>query len=911
MEGVTVGVLSPYLAGSYFGALIDAIARVVWQAGGRVVSVQTARPGMELREGHAAKTPARVGWDHIGGFVVIGDATPPGYVAELERAGKAVVTVAHEEPGVSCPVVVVDNRGGIKAAVEHLLRHGHRRIAFAGCMDMHDVRERYESYRCTLSAHGAGPDRALLFAASDNVEFGGLEAGRSMVAAGLPSTAVVAATDLNALGVMKVLRDAGLSLPADQAVTGFDNGVGSELMIPALSTATHDIGRVGAKAAELLLRRLGGGEVRGGRHVVEAPFVVRESCGCDAGTGDWPTGAALKYSRDPVRGFCQALGELSWAPPEGGAASLARLAEDVAGVLAGAGEREPTASDLERLGRACEELYGGSPSQSTADLVSAFADRLAGQVEEDRAGRREVARRLVECRARVRLGLARAALRERTDAYYAMRRAVREEYLITMDLLAGRQDGDPRGLGWLGRTEALAAVLGLWEGGWEGRWEGATATALGGAGGVLAALEAGGDAPARAASPGPSPSSSAGLAGNGRRLHLASSFKAGGTSVGLEGASCKEESFPPEELLGTVEEGRVAAVIPISSEQADWGLLAMVGPAGPACIGQDMYFMWAALFAEVLDRQALTSSLLLSEERYALAARASNDGLWDWDLASDRVYYSDRWREMLGCADGAVGDGPDEWLGRVHPEDRPRLSAQLSDLRQGSCDKAVFEHRVRAEDGSYVWALCRALAVPGGGAPAARLVGSLTDVTERYVLEEQLRRQALYDSLTGLPNRVLFMDHLSQALAAAKRRRRPSFAVLWLDLDNFKDLNDKKGHLAGDELLVQVAGRVRANLRAADTAARFGGDEFAVLLVDVTGPTVLDISRRLLSDLGKPYRVEDEEFVVTASAGVVMGNGAYERPEEVLRDADIAMYQAKSADGGGFVRFSPLLARPA
>lgn len=880
MEGLTVGVLAPYLAGGYFGGLISAIARVVWAAGGRIVSVQTARPGMELQEGVATRSPARVGWDVIAGFVVIADATEPGYVTELERAGKPVVAIAHDEPGLSSPRVMVDNRGGIERAVEHLLWHGHTRVAFVGCMESFDVRERYGAYKRTLTAHGVEVDPALFYEAADNVESGGLEAGRRMLDGGLPSTAVVVATDLNALGVSEALKAAGLRLPEDQAVTGFDNGLGSSLMTPALSTASQDLHRVGATAADLLLRRLAGEDVAGGVHLVDAPFVVRESCGCAMGTRRRGQDAFAAEGKGPSEVLYDNLAGAPRTREGSIGLPLADLADSIGRVIASAAEGEFSASDLEGLRLCAEQVYASRPGQVTGDLVLAFAERVAAQVGEDAFGAEDVSKRLKDCRAAVRLGITRAALNERTQSYYAMRRAVREEYLIVMDLVGSHRDGDPRGLGWVRRTEARAAVLGLWEGG------------LGAAYDLLPEGERAGGSRTTAPRPGVGP---------GRRLEMASTYKVGGGCLGVEGARCEEESFPPEELLQTMEDGCVAAVIPISSDHLDWGLLAIVTPADQAYIGQDMYFTWAALFAEVLDRQALTSSLLLSEERYALAVRAANDGLWDWDLARGSVYYSGRWKEMLGLGESTIGEGPEEWLGRVHEEDRQLLLAELSRLRRGRTEKVVLEHRVRVKEGSYIWVLCRALAVPGGGSPAVRLVGSLTDVTERHVLEEQLRRQALYDGLTELPNRVLFMDRLSQALANAKRHRGASFAVLWLDLDNFKDLNDKKGHLAGDELLVQVAQRVRAGLRSADTAARFGGDEFAVLLGDVSERVVGDIGRRLLDSLKAPYLVEGEEFSVSASVGVVMCAGGYDRPEDILRDADTAMYQAKSAGGGVIV----------
>jgi DNA-binding LacI/PurR family transcriptional regulator/PAS domain-containing protein len=678
MEALTVGVLAPYLAGSYFGGLIAAIARVVWAAGGRVVSVQTARPGMELQEGLATKSRARVGWDVIAGFVVIGDATESGYVAELEQAGKVVVTIAHDEPALSCPQVMVDNRGGILRAVEHLLWHGHTRVAFVGCMDSFDVRERYESYQGALAAHGVEVDPALLYEVADNVESGGLEAGGRMLAAGLPSSAVVVGTDLNALGVSEALKAAGLRLPEDQAVTGFDNGLSSSLMTPALSTASQDLHRVGGTAAHLLLRRLGGEDVAGGVHLVDAPFVVRESCGCAMGTRRRGHDGGVTGGNAPSEVLYD---DLAGVPgTRGGATALpvADLADSIGRVIASAAEGELGASDLEGLRSCSEQLYASRPGQVTGDLVLAFAEQVAAQVGEGATVGEEVNKRLEDCRSAVRLGITRAALIERTQSYYAMRRAVRDEYLIVMDLVGGHREGDPRGLGWVRRTEAHAAVLGLWEGGL-----GASYDLLPGGGKAR-----GGNATTPLPCGRPA-----------RWLEMASTFRADGGRLEVEGTRCDEESFPPEELLEAMEEGCVAAVIPISSDHVDWGLLAIVTPAEPAYIGQDMYFTWAALFAEVLDRQALTSSLLLSEERYALAARAANDGLWDWDLARGSAYYSDRWKEMLGFADGAIGDGPEEWLGRVHHEDRQRLLDELSSLRVGRFEKVALEHRVRVAGG--------------------------------------------------------------------------------------------------------------------------------------------------------------------------------------------------------------------
>jgi diguanylate cyclase (GGDEF)-like protein len=194
--------------------------------------------------------------------------------------------------------------------------------------------------------------------------------------------------------------------------------------------------------------------------------------------------------------------------------------------------------------------------------------------------------------------------------------------------------------------------------------------------------------------------------------------------------------------------------------------------------------------------------------------------------------------------------------------------------------------------------LCRALAVPGDDG-TNRLVGSLTDITERKQLEDRLRHGALYDGLTDLPNRVLFVDRLTAAAKHFKRYPDKAFAVLFLDLDGFKDVNDSLGHGAGDLLLARVAERLRGQLRATDTAARIGGDEFAVLLTDLDDldmvPTIVE---RIHSALAVPHDIEGHRVVVTASIGIATSGGGHLAPEELLRHSDLAMYRAKTARRG-------------
>ncbi len=303
---------------------------------------------------------------------------------------------------------------------------------------------------------------------------------------------------------------------------------------------------------------------------------------------------------------------------------------------------------------------------------------------------------------------------------------------------------------------------------------------------------------------------------------------------------------------------------------------------------------------DVTARKQAEEAIRASEERYALAVRGANDGLWDWDLRAGEVHYSERWKAMLGLADTAMSQTPEEWLGRVHPEDRASLERALDDHWQGKASHFEHEHRMLHHDGSCRWVLARGLAVRDEQGLPLRMAGSQTDITDRKV----------NDPLTGLPNRVLFLDRVSTALARARRRHEITTAVLLLDLDRFKVINDSLGHSVGDQLLIEVAERLAGCLAPGDTLARLGGDEFAVLLDE---PAELDDAIRLAEEvdeqLERPFVIFGHEVFTTASVGICCRTAANEAeeaetPESLLRDADTAMHRAKAAGRNRYLVFS-------
>jgi diguanylate cyclase (GGDEF)-like protein/PAS domain S-box-containing protein len=300
-----------------------------------------------------------------------------------------------------------------------------------------------------------------------------------------------------------------------------------------------------------------------------------------------------------------------------------------------------------------------------------------------------------------------------------------------------------------------------------------------------------------------------------------------------------------------------------------------------------------------LMHQRTLHRLAASEERHALALRGANDGIWDWDVDTDRVFFSTRWKSMLGYAEHEVGETRGEWLGRVHPDDRDALTQALDAHLTGPSEHFEYEHRIQHRDGSYRWMLTRGDAVRDIHGHATRVVGSQTDVTPRKEAERRLQHDAMHDALTGLPNRVLFLDRLDQAIRRS-RRHQPDrcAAVLFLDLDRFKVVNDSLGHHIGDELLKAVAVRLQATLRPNDSVARLSGDEFTLLLDDVCDAREATmIAERVQQSLKVPFELDGRELFIDASIGIAVAH-ADSAPAEVMRDADVAMYRAK-ADGKG------------
>jgi diguanylate cyclase (GGDEF)-like protein/PAS domain S-box-containing protein len=311
------------------------------------------------------------------------------------------------------------------------------------------------------------------------------------------------------------------------------------------------------------------------------------------------------------------------------------------------------------------------------------------------------------------------------------------------------------------------------------------------------------------------------------------------------------------------------------------------------------------IMTDTTERREAEAAVRRSEASLTESQRIAHLGTWEWDVGTDEVWWSEETFRIYGFRPGEVKPALGRLLGVVHPDDRERLQQAIQDALAGSRPYDL-EHRIVRPDGAVRWVHRRAEVVRGAGGQALRMIGTVHDITERKVLEKRLQHQALHDDLTGLPNRHLFVDRLAQALRRTSRRGGP-VAVLFTDLDEFKMVNDSFGHESGDRLLVDVAARLRGCLRPEDTLARFGGDEF-VILIEEPGETegAVRVAERVIAEFRRPFSVRGRDLHVGPSIGISLGEAPSKSPEDLLRDADTAMYQAKEA-GTGYGVFDPAM----
>lgn len=721
-----IGVLSPVVGGYYFGRVLAGIARTVRPEGHRVVAVQTYPADLE-RAQFPDRPPgtAAVSLSRLDGVIVITSAVDEATLLRIEGDGTPVVLVSERTTSIDAPVVTPDNEGGTRAAVEHLIAHGHREIGFLGSLRQADIVERHAAYLATLAAHGITPRPEWLYRTTDNQEASAAAVARALVTGpGLPTTATVAATDRNAIGFSRVLRAEGLSLPRDQAVVGFDHSEAGSRVRPRLATVDPHHDQVGELAVSLLLARIRGERVAG-QHLSRSTLVTRESCGClDARAG------AL----------------LEGLPAQEGSTAWRRFGEVARATFDGAEARLGTGADLESWMRGVQRVFRGAaalgqpPTQATLaslaestrvlrphpEALEQLIPALRAVEEEFREQVRNGQAATGTPRPPSRAARARAVTRTATDVLVALsegctqtllarsgqlERTITDQYELDLDLL--HADGRAiRALTWLPRGHRSPATLALWTDA-EGPVDRAVDDAAAGT----------------------------------RTLEIVGTTATSRQATALVGKHMPVGRFPPPALSGD----GVVFVVPVTFGQSDWGMLAIAGGVDTrATSSRDKYDHWAAMVAVALDREdrltslrrqraalaeaadrerALVLDLRTEVERSALVQDVALEGTWDWDIASGQVFYSRTWRALVGLADDAPCTGIEEWTGRVHPDDVRAVQIAIARQLAGSAHPLDLEHRLVAADGREMWVRCRATTVTDDAGVRARMIGVLMDVT--------------------------------------------------------------------------------------------------------------------------------------------------------------------------------------
>lgn len=315
------------------------------------------------------------------------------------------------------------------------------------------------------------------------------------------------------------------------------------------------------------------------------------------------------------------------------------------------------------------------------------------------------------------------------------------------------------------------------------------------------------------------------------------------------------------------------------------------------------------------QRQHAILAMHQSEERFQLVARATNDAIWDWDMRTNLVWWNDGVQTLFGYTKDQVGHDQTWRLECIHPEDRNRIAAGLNVFSETHTQFWSEEYRFRRADGSYATVIDRGSIIRDEQHRAVRMIGSMMDITERKRAEERIQYLSYHDALTDLPNRALFEDRLPQALSLAQRNQQ-LVAVIILDLDRFKNINDTLGHTVGDRLMRAVAERLASRMRGSDTVARFSGDGFALLLTQLsrTGDIAriaarakgdaIEIVEGILTGFKSPFEIGGLELFVSASVGISVYPHDGDNTHALLQNAGVALTRVKERGGDGYEFYS-------
>ncbi|XXX76820.1 substrate-binding domain-containing protein [Sorangium sp. So ce134] len=548
----TIGVVAPFLSGAFWGPLLIGVHESAQRRGHRTVVLRGTPSEVQA---HAL---AR---EQVDGWIVVVEFDG---LAELARVGVPLVTLGARPADVVCPAVLPDNHGGIRSAVLHLIEHGHRRIAFVGNFSAYDVRERRDAYKDTLAEAGIPFDPDLVIPCDNNMYSGGRAVAPELLARMPGCTAAVFGTDKNALGMISALTAAGVRIPEDLAVVGFDDVVEAQSADPPLTTVRQRFEMMGSAACELVLSMIAG-EAFPAEGVRTANVLIqRSSCGCNV-VQNFLDAKGATPEEDGGDALARQMVELltlprplpPGTPPTAVWPAVTRVIDMYFSVLRGTAPAP--AAELERAYRQAVDI--------TPDLGALLATaRLLGQFPERHQAPLDAAarRRVEDFLELARLAIARARLAAETQHVHQLGVLARTNYEVSFTLLGGTQQ-EYRSLSWLETTTVVWGCLALWE-----------------------------DPAARA------------------DLVVAGAYSRDGSPVPPDGSRCRLEAFPPAEMLppSAADGTYTVLLLPIRSAQRDWGILALVGPTLVAMTGDEgTVAIWGTLLGAALERDALLESL--------------------------------------------------------------------------------------------------------------------------------------------------------------------------------------------------------------------------------------------------------------------------------------------------------------
>ncbi|MBL4684380.1 MAG: diguanylate cyclase, partial [Nannocystaceae bacterium] len=311
-----------------------------------------------------------------------------------------------------------------------------------------------------------------------------------------------------------------------------------------------------------------------------------------------------------------------------------------------------------------------------------------------------------------------------------------------------------------------------------------------------------------------------------------------------------------------------------------------------------------ATLLHAVDRVGMRRAIEEVQERFALAVRGSNDGVWEWLIPSGDMHFSRRWRELLGYGIDDLANTADEWFSRVHPDDLSGLKSDLDAHLEGVKPYHEYEHRLRASDGTFRWVITRGVVQRDPNGQPLRMSGSLADTSDFRRREQQLREENRSDPLTSLPRREPFLERLRNSIELSEELEDYAFSVLVVDVDRFRWLADSIGHHAADKMLAVLAHRLGSCIRPGDTLSRYQGDMFAVLLDNVDDLELgSQIAERIRTTTNEPFDIDGQTVYATVSIGLTTSRRGYDDPEEVMNDAMAAANRAKERGQGHYAVF--------